>query len=129
MDLPKNEKSFIFDHVGEITARKFDGTFTVRCALNMAEKRALEIEKSALSVDLSNPTGNLSAISTVVGNLRVRVIKSPDWFKQSIMSLDLLDEEVYFELYGKCLEQSDLWIKEVKELSAPAASPEKKEGN
>lgn len=125
MDLPKNERSFLFEHTGEISARKYEGTFTVRCVLSMAEKRKLEIERSALSADLQNPTGNLSAISTVVANLRVRVIKSPDWFKQSIMSLDLLDEDVYFELYSKCLEQSEAWIKEVKE----AAAPEKKEGN
>ena len=125
MDLPKNERSFLFNHNGEVSGRKYEGTFTVRCALSMAEKRSLEIEKSALSADLLNPTGNLSAISSVVANLRVRIIKSPDWFKQSILSLDLLDEEVYFELYSKCLEEADAWMKEVKAL----ASPEKKEGN
>lgn len=114
MDLPKNEKSFQFDHTGEITGRKYEGTFTVKCVLNTSEKRTLEIEKSALSADLSNPTGNLSALSTVIANLRVRVIKSPDWFKQSIVTLDLLDEEVLFELYGKALDQEAEWIKEVK---------------
>ena len=125
MDLPKNEKSFIFEHIGEISGRKYEGTFTVRCMLNMAEKRTLEIEKSALSADLSNPTSNLSALSSVVANLRVRTVKSPDWFKQSIMSLDLLDDDVYFELYGKYLEQAEIWLQEVKATSAP----EKKEGN
>ena len=114
MDLPKNEKSFQLDHEGEITGKKYDGTFTVVCMLNTAQKRLLEIEKSALSADLSNPTGNLSAISTVIANLRVRVIKSPDWFKQAVADLDLLDEDVFFALYGKCLDQADEWIKEVK---------------
>jgi hypothetical protein len=125
VDLPKNEKTFIFDHAGEVTGHKYGGNFTVKCILNMAEKRTLEIEKSMLSADLSNPTGNLSAISSVIANLRVRVIKSPDWFKQSLSSLDLLDEDVYFVVYGKCLEQAKLWTDEVKSLS----SPEKKEGN
>ena len=114
MDLPKNEKSFQLEHVGEITGKKYEGTFTVKCVLNTGEKRALEIEKSALSADLSNPTGNLSALSTVIASLRVRVIKSPDWFKQSILTLDLLDEEVLFGLYGKCLDQESEWLKEVK---------------
>lgn len=114
MDLPKNEKSFEFNHIGEITGKKYEGTFTVRCVLNAGQKRTLEIEKSALSADLSNPTGNLSALSTVIANLRVRIINAPDWFKQSIVSLDLLDEEVLFELYGKCLDKEGEWIKEVK---------------
>lgn len=114
MDLPKNEKSFQLDHLGEVTGKKYEGTFTVICVLNTAQKRVLEIEKSALSADLSNPTGNLSAIATVIANLRVRVIKSPDWFKQAISDLDLLDEDVFFTLYGKCLDQADEWLKEVK---------------
>ena len=125
MDLPKNEKSFLFEYIGEITGRKYEGTFTVKCILNMAEKRILEIEKSSISADLSNPTDNLSAISSIISNLRVRVVKSPDWFKQSILTLDLLDEDVYLELYRKCLDQSDEWLREVKSKAAP----EKKEGN
>ena len=129
MDLPKNEKSFLFDHIGELTGRKYEGTFTVKCILNTAEKRILEIEKSALTADLSNPTGNLSALSTVIGNLRVRVLKSPDWFKQSIATLDLLDEEVLFELYGKALDLEEEWIKEVKgeALGEQKAEPTQKE--
>lgn len=114
MDLPKNEKNFLFDHTGEVTGRRWDGNFKVKCVLNMAEKRVLEIEKSTITADLSNPTGNLAAIAQVVANLRVRVIDGPDWFKQCIRTLDMLDEEVYFELYGKCIEAEADWLNEVK---------------
>jgi hypothetical protein len=117
MDLPKNQKSFQLDHIGEVTGRRYEGTFNVKCALNMAEKRKLEIERSTLSADLTNPTGNLNAISVVVANLRVRVVDAPDWFKQAIMSLDLLDEDVLFEIYGKCLDKSEEWLSEVKKKS------------
>lgn len=117
MDLPKNEKSFLFNHTGEITGRKYEGTFTVKCVLNMADKRRLEIEKSSISADLMNPTNNLSAIATVIANLRIRVINAPDWFKQSIQTLDLLDEEVLFELYSTCLNKSEEWLNEVKKSS------------
>ena len=117
MDLPKNQKSFQLDHTGETTGKRYEGTFNVKCALNMAEKRKLEIERSTLSADLTNPTGNLSAIAVVVANLRVRVVDGPDWFKQAIMSLDLLDEDVLFEIYSKCLDKSEEWISEVKKKS------------
>ena len=117
MDLPKNEKSFLLNHTGELTGRKYEGTFTVKCVLNMADKRRLEIEKSSISADLMNPTNNLSAIATVIANLRVRVVNAPDWFKQSIQTLDLLDEDVFFELYSTCLNKSEEWLNEVKKSS------------
>lgn len=117
MDLPKNQKSFQLDYTGELTGKRYEGTFTVKCVLNMAEKRKLEIERSGLSADLNNPTGNLNAIALVVSNLRVRVIDAPDWFKQSIVSLDILDEDVLFEVYSKALDKSEEWITEVKKKS------------
>lgn len=117
MDLPKNEKSFQLTHTGEITGKKYEGTFTVKCMLNLADKRRLEIERSAISADLGNPTNNLSAIATVVSHLRVRVLNAPDWFKQSIQTLDILDEDVFFEIYSVALSKADEWLNEVKKAS------------
>ena len=118
MDLPKNEKSFFLTHIGELTNHKYEGTFTVKCVLNLADKRLLEVEKSSLSLDLTNPSGNLNAISNVVANLRVRVIEAPDWFKQAISSLDILDDELFFEIYSKSLDMSEEWLTELKGKSA-----------
>ena len=124
MSLPKNESTFDFEHIGELYGKKYEGQFTVKCVLNLADKRALEIEKSRLTADLLNPTGNLSALGSVIANLRVRVISGPDWFTQAIMTLDILDEEVVFELYGKCLDKSEEWRESVK-----VKAEEKTEGN
>lgn len=124
MSLPKNESGFDFEHVGEITGKKYDGQFTVKCMLNLADKRILEIEKSRLTADLQNPTGNLSALGAVIANLRVRIIDGPDWYNQAIMSLDILDEELIFELYAKCLKKSEEWRQSVKDKLE-----EKTEGN
>jgi hypothetical protein len=117
MNLPRNERSFDLQCEGEVTGKKYEGTFTTKCMLSMADKRRLEIERSALSADLQNPTGNLNAISVVVANLRVRVTNSPDWFKQAISSLDILDEDVFFNIYSECLKLSDEWLNEVKKKS------------
>lgn len=118
MDLPKNEKSFYFKHTGELTGKVYEGDFSAKCVLNLADKRLLEVEKSAITLDLNNPSGNLSAIGNVVSNLRVRILDAPDWFKQSIVSLDILDDELMFEIYAKCLELSDEWIADLKNKSA-----------
>lgn len=124
MSLPKNESTFDFEHIGELTNKKYEGQFTVKCVLSLADKRYLEIEKSRLTADLMNPTGNLSALGSVIANLRVRVIEAPDWYNQAIMSLDILDEEVVFELYANCLKKSDEWRESIKKKAE-----EKSEGN
>lgn len=126
MNLPKNEKSFMFSVEGEVTGHKYEGQFSVKCVLSMADKRILEIEQSRLAMDLLNPTDNLVAIARVVANLRVRVQDAPDWFDQIIANLDILDDNVIFELYSKCLECSSEWVKELKQKSQPK---EQVEGN
>lgn len=117
MNLPKNEKTFMFDKVGEVTGFKYEGQFVVKCALSLADKRLIEIEKSRLSMDLQNPTANLDAISRLVANLRVRVISGPEWFNQQVQSMSILDEEIVFEVYSQCLKASDEWLKELKQAS------------
>lgn len=117
MNLPKNEKTFQFDKVGEVTGFEYRGQFTVKCALSLADKRLIEIEKSRLSMDLQNPTANLDAISRLVANLRVRVISGPEWFNQQVQSMSILDEEIVFEVYSLCLKASDEWMKELKQAS------------
>jgi hypothetical protein len=127
MSLPKNEKSFFFSHEGETNGHKYEGQFSVKCVLSMADKRILEIEQSRLSMDLMNPTNDLVAISRVVANLRVRVQEAPDWFDQIIGSLDILDDNVIFELYGECLTAAQEWRDDVKKKANPVE--EKSEGN
>ena len=124
MNLPKNEKTFLFTHEGETTGHKYEGQFTVKCVLSLADKRALEIEQSRLSMDLMNPTANLAAISRVVSNLRIRVLNAPAWFDQIIATLDVLDEDVVFELYGKILEAAQEWKDDVKKQSVAQEDPE-----
>lgn len=114
MNLPKNEKTFHFSKEGEITGFKYEGQFTVKCALSLADKRLIEIEKSRLSVDLMNPTGNLDAISRLIANLRVRVLNGPEWFNQQINTMSILDENIVFEVYSECLKASEDWIKDLK---------------
>ena len=86
----------------------------MKCALSLADKRLIEIEKSILSVDLMNPTGNLDAISRLIANLRVRVISGPEWFNQQVNTMSILDENIVFDVYSECVKASEDWIKELK---------------
>lgn len=117
INLPKNEKTFMFSKVGEVTGMKYEGQFTVKCALSLADKRLIEIEKSRITADLMNPTGNLDAIGRVIANLRVRVINGPEWYNQQVNTMTILDEEIVFDIFSEALKASDDWMKELKKES------------
>lgn len=125
MNLPKNEKSFMFSKEGEITLHKYEGQFTVKCVLTAADKRVLEIEQSRLMVDLKNPTANLVAISKVVSNLRIRVLKSPDWFGQMLEDLETLDDNILFDVWAECIRCSNEWFDELKAKAEPVGNEQK----
>jgi len=128
MDLPQNEKTFEFSHVGLATGKKYDGKFTVKCILNMFDKREIELEKSRLRADIANPTNLLSSLSHILANLRIRIIKAPTWWEQSLGGFDILDEDAIIALFDKVMAQEDLWHEELKALSKkgePEGNPQK----
>ncbi len=128
MDLPKNEKTFEFSHIGATTGNKYDGKFTVKCVLNMFDKREIELEKSRLQADVANPTNLLSSLSHILSNLRIRITKAPTWWEQSLGGFDLMDEDVVIALFDRVMEQEDAWHQELKALSAegePEGNPQK----
>jgi len=117
MDLPKNEKTFNFEAVGDLTGKKYEGTFTVKCVLTIGDRRRLELEKSRQLGDMKNPTQDLIAIAIMSSNLLIRVIDGPDWWKQ-LLGEDLIDQEILPALYSKVLDQEDAWRKELKEKAS-----------
>lgn len=112
--LPKNERSFNFEHKGSLTSYKYDGTFTVRCVLNVQQKHQLELDKTRLMADMKNPTDRLEGISSALAELKIRIIESPAWWKDSNGGLDILDEDAVAALYTKCTEMEAEWRKELK---------------
>lgn len=120
MDLPKNEAVMNFEHVGDLTGRKYDGTFTVLCVLNMAQKHWMELEKTKLLGDHSNPTDNLVGIAVILSTLRAKVTDGPEWWKQS-RGADILDEDMLVALYNKVQEAEAEWRARLKDKAAKKA--------
>jgi hypothetical protein len=126
MDLPKNEKTFTFEQVGEVTGKKYDGEFTVKCVLTMFDKREVELKKTQLVSDSQNPTSLLSSISHIIATLQVRVLKAPTWWEQSADGLDILDENIVIELYDKVVAQESIWKDELKaQIGETSGNPQK----
>lgn len=119
MELPKNEATFHFSAEGDTTPKTFEGEFTVICVPNILQRRSIEIEKSRLMADLTNPTGKLTGLAAVLANLRVRILEGPQWWNDSAGGYNFKDENVLVALYEKVMEQEDEWRTKVRKAAAP----------
>jgi len=107
--LPNRTSNFFIDSVGEITTQAYKGDFTVKTILTIGEKIELETEKTKLSSDLVNVSPELKTVSTILAELKVRVIESPNWWKESNNGKDLLDDNVIFDIYSKVIDAVNDW--------------------
>ena len=119
--LPKLEKSFDFSVAGKLTGLKYEGTFTVRCVLSVAQRHSMELERTRLLADYKNPTPDLAALSGTLAECRHRIVDAPGWWKDKQGS-DLLDDEIIFLIFNKCLEAEEQWKNELKAKAEEAAS-------
>jgi len=114
MDLPKKERTFNFSFVSEESGIQYDGMFTVKCKLNIAEKYQVELEKSRLMADMVNPSNGLLGIAYTLSSLRSRIIDGPNWWSQG-KGLNIEDEDALVALFDKVEEQVTEWKKELGE--------------
>jgi hypothetical protein len=119
MDLPKKERTFSFNYTSEESGQLYEGTFTVKCKLNVAEKYQLELEKSRLMSDMANPTNGLMGISIALSSLRIRIVDGPNWWMQG-RGLTIEDEDALVQLFEKVEEECMEWRKELSEKAAKA---------
>jgi len=126
--LPKNERTFTINKVGADTGHKYEGTFTVRCILDMGGKHAEELEKTRLMADYANPSNGLWGIATTLSKLRGRIVDSPDWWKQSDGGTNILDEDVILFMYDECKRLEKEWRDDLdKKVEAVKEKTEKTE--
>lgn len=114
MDLPKKERTFPFSYVSQESGITYEGSFTVKCKLNVAEKYQLELEKSRLMSDMANPTNGLMGMSIALSNLRTKIIDGPNWWTQG-RGLNIEDEDTLVALFDRVEEECMNWRKDLEE--------------
>lgn len=130
MDLPASDSAFDFNFTSDL-GKKYDGQFTVRCILNMRQKHLLELEKTRLLGNYSNPTDELAGISIILATLRARIVDAPEWWKQSDGGFNISDIDALSALYDQVLAAEVEWRTKLKEKAKKAqeatvpATPEK----
>jgi hypothetical protein len=114
MDLPKKERTFSFNYKSLEVGLPYEGTFTIKCKLNVGEKYQLELEKSRLMSDMINPTNGLAGIAIAISTLRAKIIDGPNWWAQG-KGIGIEDEDALVALYDKVEEECQSWRKELEE--------------
>lgn len=123
MDLPPNQSVFDFNYTSELN-NKYEGRFTVQCVLDMRTKHRLELEKTRLLGNYSNPTDELAGIAIILATLRIRIVDGPEWWKQSDGGYDITDFDALTALYEKVLAAEVEWRKKLREKAGKLKEPE-----
>ena len=118
--LPKREKTFLIDMIGEETGEVYKGEFTIMCILDMGGKHAEELEKTRLMADFANPSNGLLGISITLAKLRARIIDGPKWWENSNGGSTIMDEDVIGHLYDECLRLEKEWRENLKKKAEEA---------
>jgi hypothetical protein len=119
-NLPKPQATFSVDTVGETTGHHYKGDFTVKTVLSILEKHQVELEKTRMMADYANPTAGLAGISVTVANLRVRIVKSPDWWQESGQGNNIWDENIINELFDKSMAAEGKWRESIAKKAEQA---------
>jgi hypothetical protein len=106
---------FTLDVTGNETGEKYFGTFTVykRLPHGMQLKReSILRELIGTNPDAASPRAQSQA--AIIAELRVSVVKAPDWLKASNFGLDLFDDNVLSQLDQEITKVRDNAREEVK---------------
>lgn len=91
---------FAISETGDESGRAYSGTFKVKTLLDRRDRFAAdERRRSILGADGGNALVGLQEEAFILGQLYVRIIESPQWWKDSNSGLLLEDGNVIVRLY------------------------------
>lgn len=86
--------------VGTLTGKPYNGKFTVKTVLNRRENfLADERRRFILGGNPNSAPPALQGEAYMLGQLFVRIVDAPDWWKQADGGLDIEDDNLIGELY------------------------------
>ncbi len=119
--LPKNEKSFHINVVGEITGERYEGDFTCICVPFAALRNKIARDEIRETGDLDNITNELFIRARWLVNAQNRLFTWPEWWAGCNQGAKLLDDNVLKEVYDQCIEAEVEWRNAVKNKASEAS--------
>jgi hypothetical protein len=121
--LPTNEATFeLVDdkgqpYVGDKTGKKYEGQFTVKCVLTNAESMQVAINAERYNGGVATLPQYYRLFNRALAEAETRVCwdkekkkaRAPGWWVDSDLGRELLDQNVVFEIYNKCMAAEKEW--------------------
>jgi hypothetical protein len=99
----KTEASFQASIIGDTSNSPYVGSFTVRTVLTRRDQfLADQIRREVVGPQQGTVLPSLVDESFMYSQVRVRVVKAPDWYTNSYYGLDLVDSNVMPYLFKEC---------------------------
>jgi hypothetical protein len=108
-NLPVNEKEFEIACQGDTSKKAFDGKFKTICTPTIGQKARATIIEAQLNNDLMHLDEATKLYHRMVAQCQVRLIAAPDWWIASNHGQGLLDFNILFEVWQKCMEAERSW--------------------
>lgn len=123
----QNEGSFSISVVGETTKERMIGKFKVKTALSHRDYIIKDQERRRLLGSMGGePDDRCRNISVICSELKVRIVESPAWWKETDGGLDLLDDNVLANVFNEAMRLEKEAFEE-KQKQAEAAKVELKD--
>jgi hypothetical protein len=114
---------FSVNIIGESTGKPFAGTFTAKTVLTRGDRFvADQRRRELLGAGAQDALPDLQLEAYMHGQLMVRIIESPEWWKQSEYGKNLEDANVIVELFNLVREKEDQAKESLKKTAEEALS-------
>jgi hypothetical protein len=108
--LPDKNQTFTLDVVGERTKERFQGSFTVKAMLTIAETVDVGLRTDAYNNGSRTIGERIYLMNRAIAEMEVRLVSdpkkgllAPSWWKDSDGGRTLLDLNVLYEVYNKAM--------------------------
>lgn len=111
--LPPNEIVFDLMVEGDTTKKMWTGKFKSVCVPTIGQKARASIIEAQLNNDLLNLDEATKIYHRMVSQCQVRILEAPDWWIASSSGQNLLDFNVLYEVWQKCIDAEGKWREKV----------------
>lgn len=112
---------FSVNIIGESTGKPFAGTFTAKTVLTRGDRfLADQRRRELLGPSAQEALPDLQLEAFMHGQLMVRIVESPEWWRQSDYGRNLEDANVIIELFNLVREKEDQAKDELKKTAEEA---------
>jgi hypothetical protein len=113
MNLPENEKEFEISVTGDTSKQLFTGKFRTVCVPNLRQRAQASVMAKQLNGDIKTLDEDTMLYHRLISQLSARLLAAPQWWVVANGGQDLLDINVVFEVWKRCLEAETEWRTQV----------------